>query len=329
MRTVPLLILGCLVSAPALAGVWSNLWRTPDQQGEALLAAGRPAQAAARFVSPRRKAYADLEAGRYAQAARLLAPFKGANSEYNRGNALAHLGHLHGALAAYDAALKQAPHDHDIRHNRDLVERMLAHRPPPRSTPKHGGAHGSHTPRHAGQGGARRHGTHSGAGHGQRAGQGRHAGQTAGHNGKAAPSGGRQRTGRGTRSAAPRTGGASGHGTRHGTAPATPSPAGTHPSARSPGQMRRNAARAAALARQQQHTGKAGAAAKAARAGRHPSARSLARTNGGKHTRPPKPPSQKKLALDQWLRQLPNDPAGLLRRKFLIEYLMRHPKANP
>ncbi len=139
MRAVAWLVLGCLASAPAFAGTWSSLWHTPDQQGEALLAAGHPARAAARFTNPRLKAYADLRAGHYRQAAKLLAPFKDPISEYNRGNALAHTGHLHAALAAYDAALKQAPHDRDIRHNRDLVARMLA-RQPPRSPPR--GMHG-------------------------------------------------------------------------------------------------------------------------------------------------------------------------------------------
>lgn len=39
--------------------------------------------------------------------------------------------------------------------------------------------------------------------------------------------------------------------------------------------------------------------------------------------------SEKRLALEQWLRQIPDNPAGLLRRKFLIEYMMRHRGENP
>ena len=87
------MLFGCLASAPAFAGVWSNLWRTPDQQGEALLAAGRPAQAAAHFASRRRKAYADLLAGRYAPAAQLLQPLKDPTSEYNLGPNMARASH--------------------------------------------------------------------------------------------------------------------------------------------------------------------------------------------------------------------------------------------
>src|SRR5579872_4001375 len=119
----------CLCSETALAGngssLWSDLWHTADQQGQALLAAGQPAEAAERFRDPRRRAYADLRAGRYPEAAKLLAPFTDAQSEYNRGNALARSGELQAALAAYDAALKQAPADEDIRRNRDLVEHAL------------------------------------------------------------------------------------------------------------------------------------------------------------------------------------------------------------
>jgi Ca-activated chloride channel homolog len=35
------------------------------------------------------------------------------------------------------------------------------------------------------------------------------------------------------------------------------------------------------------------------------------------------PPSEEALSMDQWLRQIPDDPAGLLRRKFLIEHMMK------
>ena len=330
-RAAALVALGCLVSAPAFAGVWANLWRTPDQQGEALLAAGRPAQAAARFTSARRKAYADLEAGDYAPAARLLAPYKDPTSEYNRGNALAHLGHLHAALAAYDAALKQAPHDRDIRHNRDLIKRMLAHRPPPQSAPKQGskgrpaqtggssGKSGQHSGQ-SGQSGSPPHGAQGRAGHGHGAGRARKSagksGQQTGHGGKTAAHAGGQRAGQGVH---PRRTGA--QSAARSAAPAGTSGAGSH--ARSPGQARRDAALAAALARQQ-GKGPRGSARRDARR----AARSLLPEYGGQRRQPPKPMSERKLALDQWLRQIPNDPAGLLRRKFLIEYMLRHPGAN-
>jgi Ca-activated chloride channel family protein len=38
---------------------------------------------------------------------------------------------------------------------------------------------------------------------------------------------------------------------------------------------------------------------------------------------PPPAQSEQAQSLDQWLRWIPDDPAGLLRRKFMIEH-MRH-----
>lgn len=332
MRAAAMLILGCLVSTSAFAGMWSNLWRTPDQQGEALLAAGRPAQAAARFTSPRRKAYADLEADHYAQAARLLAPFKGPTSEYNRGNALAHLGHLHAALADYDAALKQAPHDRDIRHNRNLLERILAHRPPNPPAPKHGGAGARQGQRgsrqRAGQGKSKRNGQRGsgqqGAGQHQRAKQARNSPQNTPRHGKPTTPSGAQQGGQRSPSAAR----ANGHDNGQHAGSARQRAALAHPRGHSPGRARRDAAAAAAIARRQRRESRYGSAGKPAQLGPHKGARSLLGHSGAERTRPPKPVSEKTLALDQWLRQIPNNPAGLLRRKFLIEYMLRHPGAN-
>ena len=39
--------------------------------------------------------------------------------------------------------------------------------------------------------------------------------------------------------------------------------------------------------------------------------------------------TEKQIAQEQWLRSIPDDPGGLLRRKFLIEHLMRQRDAKP
>jgi Ca-activated chloride channel family protein len=36
-----------------------------------------------------------------------------------------------------------------------------------------------------------------------------------------------------------------------------------------------------------------------------------------------RPYDEAELALEQWLRQIPVDPSGLLRRKFMLEHLRR------
>jgi Ca-activated chloride channel homolog len=43
----------------------------------------------------------------------------------------------------------------------------------------------------------------------------------------------------------------------------------------------------------------------------------------------PPPKSEQTLALEQWLRRIPEDPGGLLRRKFLIEHIERHQGTEP
>ena len=338
MRPALWLVLGCLASAPALAGTWSNLWRTPDQQGEAMLAAGDPVRAATRFADPRLKAYADLEAGRYAQAATLLKPFKDSTSEYNRGNALARSGHLRAALAAYDAALKQAPHDKDIRHNRDLLARLLKRHPP--KSAAHSGGRGR---RHGSKASGNTSHKGSGAKHSGTKRPGKGSGTTGGGSGHGASGSSRRKRGLHGSAAGSAGGAPAGQGTGrngHGSAAQTgrngaagKRRTGTGLAKHRAGQAKRDAAMAAAIARNRAHRGHgthpAGAAGMAARAGGKkplPGARRRAAAlGGGTHTPKRKPVSEKTLALEQWLRQIPNNPAGLLRRKFLIEYMMRHP----
>lgn len=315
-------------TASSTYAAWSDLWRTPDQQAEALLDAGQPAQAADRFHDPRRRAYADLQAGRYAEAAKLLAPFTDAQSEYNRGNALAKSGQLQAALAAYDAALKQAPGDRDIRHNRDLVERELRqHHQSPESSSRNGrqgtGATGQQPRQHSGQGngsGSQQPGSGS-------QGSGSASRQPGG--GQHSPAG-TQTASSGTQSAAnPQSSGA----------PQSGSASGTGASKELPGQAQRDAELAAALARQQGRRGAAtgkdqkqgsrlgtSSAAAGKDAGHAPGSDSL--VTGGSQTPKQKPESEKQLALDQWLRQIPDSPAGLLQRKFLIEHMMKQQDAD-
>jgi Ca-activated chloride channel family protein len=292
-----------LASGRALAGgaldAWSGLWRTPDQQGQALLDAGNPAAAADRFRDPRRRAFADLQAGRNGDAAKLLGPFTDAQSEYNRGNALARSGQLQPALAAYDAALKQSPADKDIRHNRDLVARALQQQrqSSPRSNGKGGGKSGSSGQQQAGGG------QQKGSGSQQSGSQGK---QSAG---KAAPNGSQPGGDLADRSGQQRPG-QTGADTAHET----------------PDQAKQDAAEAAAFARQKQgaNAGKTGQASVAARA-----AASGAKDAGkgaeapGMQTPKQQAENERQLALDQWLRQIPDSPAGLLQRKFLIEHMMK------
>ena len=291
-----------LASGRALAGdaldVWSNLWRTPDQQGQALLDAGQPAAAAGRFHDPRRRAYADLQAGRDGDAAKLLGPFTDAQSEYNRGNALAKAGQLQAALAAYDAALKQIPADKDVRHNRDLVARALQQQ-----------QQSSRSARRNGQNGQK-----SGSSGQQQQGGG---GQQKGSGSQQSGAGGQQSAGQ----AAP-NGSQPGGDLANDSRQQGPGQAGADTSHETPDQAQRDAAAAAALARQQQGA-KVGNAARAAAS--RPGAKDVGKGAEAPGMATPKqqPENERQLALDQWLRQIPDSPAGLLQRKFLIEHMMK------
>lgn len=323
-----------LVSHGALAAgapnAWSDLWRTPDQQGQALLDAGQPAQAAERFHDPRLRAYAELQAGRYQEAAKELAPFSDAESEYNRGNALAESGQLEKALTAYDAALKQSPADRDTRHNRDLVAQAL-HRQQrsQQSSPSNGGPGGQD-----GQGGQR----------GQRAGSsGKPSQQSAGER---SGSGSQQPGGAGQQGNAQNSQAAGGQAGANGSQPGdyqqgnSPTDPNSYASSKEgPGQARSDAAFAAAMARKQQQRGGLAGAPRGQGPGQNgtperaqeggskaPGGDSL--LAGGTQTPRQKPESEQQLALDQWLRQIPDSPAGLLQRKFLIEHMMKQQEGD-
>ena len=109
----------------ALAFGWADLWWRADQQGARELAAGRPDTAADHFSDPAWRAAANYRASEFEQALDALEGLTGATPEYNRGNALARLGQLEEAAAAYERVLEQASDHADARHNLELVRRLL------------------------------------------------------------------------------------------------------------------------------------------------------------------------------------------------------------
>lgn len=113
------------VPEPAAALEWRDLWLTPDQQAQREFQSGHPGEAAERFRDPAWKAAAAYKAGRYEQAARELESQDTASGQYNRGNALARQGQLEQALQAYGRALELDPGNADAEHNRELVEAAL------------------------------------------------------------------------------------------------------------------------------------------------------------------------------------------------------------
>ena len=282
---------------------WDSLWRTPDQRAQRLLRQGRPAEAARLFQDPRRKAYAELQAGDFPQAAQDFAAFGDSDSQYNRGNALARAGRLQEAIKAYDTALARDPANRDARHNRDLVAKALQKQPP-----KPQSASGKDQQKPAGQSG--------------QADQKKGSGSAGTHNDNASksPSGSAAQAGK------------QGQNTGSG-AQAQPTGSGQPQQGQpQPGQPPSAQATAAMPAPDRANAGANGQQQPAndAAQARRDAAAALAPPQPGRQAAPADALlSERQLAEQQWLRRIPDDPGGLLRRKFLIEHLIRQQGTQP
>ncbi|WP_437881130.1 VWA domain-containing protein [Pseudomonas sp. LRF_L74] len=120
---LPLLVL--LAPRPSYAFEFDDLWLRPDQQGQRLLQAEKPKEAASRFEDPQWQGEALYRAGDYPAAAARFAQGDSAAAHYNRGNALAKSNELEAAIDAYDQALEQQPDLLPARQNKALVEQLL------------------------------------------------------------------------------------------------------------------------------------------------------------------------------------------------------------
>lgn len=119
-----MLLIGILapVPQPASAFAFQDLWLTPDQQAARELESGKADAAAQQFKNPAWKAAAEYKANQLKEAIRDLKNLDTTDSHYNRGNALARQGQYEEALKAYDRALQLNPANEDAAYNRKLVE---------------------------------------------------------------------------------------------------------------------------------------------------------------------------------------------------------------
>jgi Ca-activated chloride channel homolog len=120
---LPLLLLGAPQNGYALG--LNDLWLRADQQGQRLLDAQRPAEAAERFKDPQWQGQALYQAEDYAAAAERFAQEDSAAAHYNRGNALARSNELEAAIEAYERALELQPQLQPALANKALVEELL------------------------------------------------------------------------------------------------------------------------------------------------------------------------------------------------------------
>jgi Ca-activated chloride channel family protein len=114
-----------VIPATVMAWNWQDLWLRRDQQAAHALQNGDFARAAELAEDPLQKGVAAYRQGDYQQALQAFSQAQGALAHYNRGNALARLGRLEEARAAYQAALDQQPGLEDARFNRDLIAELL------------------------------------------------------------------------------------------------------------------------------------------------------------------------------------------------------------
>lgn len=109
----------------AQASSLADLWQRPDQQAASALEQGDAKRAAGLARAPEWRGGAAYRAGDFEAALRDYEQVNGADGAYNKGNALAKLGRYEEALASYDEALKLAPEMGDAKANRQAVEAFL------------------------------------------------------------------------------------------------------------------------------------------------------------------------------------------------------------
>lgn len=281
-------LIGSLYGGTAQAGeFWDSLWRNADQRGERLLQQGDPAAAARTYAEPRRKAYAELQAGNNAAAATDFAAFDDSDGHYNRGNALARIGDLKQALQAYDAALAHDPQNQDAQHNRDLVAKALRDQQQQQKQPQ--------SPQQDGD---------SKSSDKQASPPNSDPADAAARQDQPPPASSQQH-------AEIRPPGDSHHSREK---PDDSEPADEQQAGRS------EQARIAPPPGKDDAKDEAGQAQRDAQDALQRRSAGSTRADPG----PQQPMTEQQLAEEQWLRQIPDDPGGLLRRKFMIEHMLRH-----
>lgn len=122
-----LLILPFIIVLPerSYAFEWKDLWQTRDQQAQELLQQNKASEAAETFTREDWKATAQYRAQQYDEAAAAFTRQDTADGHYNAGNALARAGKLKEAIEAYNQALSLQPELEDAKANKALVEKLL------------------------------------------------------------------------------------------------------------------------------------------------------------------------------------------------------------
>jgi len=283
---------------PARAADWGALWSRPDQQAYRALQHGDAKRAAGLFHDPAWKSVAQYRAGNYAAAAAGFAGEHNPQALYNAANALAHLGKLQAAAENYHKVLQQQPDNQDARHNLKLVEDLLKRRQ----------QHASPAQNKTGQGK-----------------QGKPAHKTA--------SGSQQQPGRQGQPDGDETQASQGkqaHSKVHNNA----QQAGQAQKSTTPAQTNQSQANTAKRSDSKKFQAQQTDHIQSQTAEKRPQPNHSANVVKAKDrpsasiTQASEQQKESAQALQQWLRRIPDDPGGLLRRKFMYLHQQRQQAAN-
>ncbi|MBC3766733.1 vWA domain-containing protein [Neptunicella marina] len=108
----------------AHASWWDDMWKKPNQRGQALFDKQQYSDAAEEFENPLWKGSAYYKNGDYQAAAEAFSKVDNAQGWYNLGNAAAQMQKYDEAIAAYDEALKRQPDFADAQANKALLEKL-------------------------------------------------------------------------------------------------------------------------------------------------------------------------------------------------------------
>ncbi|HUD42087.1 MAG TPA: VWA domain-containing protein [Dokdonella sp.] len=294
-----------LPAPQAEAASLADLWRRPDQQAAAALARGDAQAALDRAHSPEWRGSAAFRAGDYQGAAEAWQQASGPDAAYNEGNALAKLGQYEAAIAAYDRALAQAPEMADAKANREAIEAWLKQQAE-QSPPPQDGQQGQKG-QQGGQDGTS--GQSAGESASQDGGERSQQGDDAQQDGSNEASSAQDGQDGGQHSDAARDGRA---GEQRAEDPSTLASAAQDPGQRAGQKEALSKAIDEALERGPDEQADAARPDSSAQQGEP---RSLSPQEAADQ--------EQQQAMKQWMERVPDDPGGLLRRKFLLEYQRR------
>ncbi|MGB5280732.1 MAG: VWA domain-containing protein, partial [Arenicellales bacterium] len=125
LLSIVLIVMTGLPNEPAMAFTINDLWLRQDQQAHKALVEGDMENAAKLAQDPLRKGSAEYKQGNFEQAVKDFSSAQGAEAAYNKGNALAKLGNYQQAIDAYEEALQQQANMEDAQYNKEAVEKLL------------------------------------------------------------------------------------------------------------------------------------------------------------------------------------------------------------